>query len=132
MRTQLLANLMLTIQYLILKAYSAVLTSIIACLRCYLFSNNKNRKKKVLLLTSLTLIASFFTYNGTFLSIIPIFNGILCILGASLKNVRKYKIIYGICSAIWIYYNYMVGAYVVIISNIFEILSAIIGYKRHK
>ena len=65
-------------------------------------------------------------------AIIPIINGILCILGASMKNVRNYKIVYATCSAIWIYYNYMVGAYVVIISNVLEITSAIIGYERHK
>lgn len=132
MQMQLISNIMLTLQYLVLKANTAAFVSIIACLRCFLFSNNKNRKKKIIILILLALTSGFINYNGTFLSLIPIFNSILCILGASLKNVKKYKIVYGTCSAIWIYYNYMVGAYVVIISNIFEIISAIIGYKRHK
>lgn len=132
MQIQMISNIMFALQYIVLRAKSAAFITTIAVLRGYFFSNNRKRRAKVAFLISLALFAAIFSYNGTFLSLIPIINGILCILGASMKNVRNYKVVYATCSAIWIYYNYRVGAYIVIISNIFEIISAIIGYKRHK
>ena len=121
MKLQMISNIMFTLQYVVLKAKSAAFVGAIAVLRGSFFSNNRYRRSKVAFLVSLALFAAIFSYNS-----------ILCILGASMKNVRNYKIVYGVCSVIWIYYNYTVGAYVVIISNIFEIISAIIGYIRHK
>lgn len=132
MKLQMISNIMFTLQYVVLKAKSAAFVGAIAVLRGAFFSNNRYRRSKVAFLVSLALFAAIFSYDGTFLSLIPIMNSILCILGASMKNVRNYKVVYGICSAIWIYYNYVVGAYVVIISNIFEIISATIGYIKHK
>lgn len=132
MKIQMISNIMFTLQYIVLKAKSAAFVGAIAVLRGSFFSNNRYRRSKVAFLISLALFAAIFSYDGTFLSLIPIINSILCILGASMKNVRNYKVVYGICSAIWIYYNYTVGAYVVIISNIFEIISATIGYLKQK
>lgn len=132
MKMQMIANIMFTLQYIVLKATSAAFVGAIAILRSLFFSNNKYRRSKVAFLIALAIFAAIISYDGTFLSLIPIINSILCILGASMKNVRYYKVVYGICSAIWMYYNYMVGAYVVIISNIFEIASATIGYLKHK
>ena len=132
MQIQMISNIMFTLQYIVLNAKSAAFVAAIAILRCYFFSNNKLKIEKLTFLISLALISGIISYDGTFISLIPIINSIICILGASMKNVKNYKIIYASCSAIWIYYNYMVGAYIVIISNIFEIITAIIGYKRHK
>ena len=132
LKMQLMSNILFTFQYIVLKARSAAFVSVIAILRSIFFSNNKHRKSKVSFLISLALFAGIFSYNGTLLSLIPIMNAIFCIIGASQKDIRKYKVIYGICSTIWIYYNIRVGAYIVILSNICEIISAIIGYKRHK
>ena len=91
-----------------------------------------NKKIKIATLVTAAIIAGIFSFDGTHLSIIPIFCSIVCIFGASIKNVRYYKLVYGACSAIWIYYNICVGAYVIIIANICEIISAIIGYYRYE
>ena len=132
LKVQLLANLLYSIQYWIMNAMSASFVTLIAIFRSLFFTNENNKKIKIATLVTAAIIAGIFSFNGTHLSIIPIFCSIVCIFGASIKNVRYYKLVYGACSAIWIYYNICVGAYVIIIANISEIISAIIGYYRYE
>ena len=132
LKVQLLANLLYSIQYWIMNAMSASFVTLIAIFRSLFFTNENNKKIKIATLVTAAIIAGIFSFNGTHLSIIPIFCSIVCIFGASIKNVRYYKLVYGACSAIWIYYNICVGAYVIIIANICEIISAIIGYYRYE
>lgn len=132
LKIQLISNLLYSIQYFIMNAMSASYVTLIAIFRSIFFKNENNKKIKILLLIILALLAGLFSYNGTILSVIPIICSIICIFGASIKNVRYYKLVYGFCSAIWIYYNYQVGAFIIIIANIFEIVSAIIGYFRYE
>lgn len=132
LKVQLLANLLYSIQYWIMNAMSASFVTLIAIFRSLFFTNEKNKKIKIATLVTAAIIAGIFSFDGTHLSIIPIFCSIVCIFGASIKNVRYYKLVYGACSAIWIYYNICVGAYVIIIANICEIISAIIGYYRYE
>ena len=132
LKVQLLANLLYSIQYWIMNAMSASFVTLIAIFRSLFFTNENNKKIKIATLVTAAIIAGIFSFNGTHLSIIPIFCSIVCIFGASIKNVRYYKLVYGACSAIWLYYNICVGAYVIIIANICEIISAIIGYYRYE
>ena len=132
LKVQLLANLLYSIQYWIMNAMSASFVTLIAIFRSLFFTNENNKKIKIATLVTAAIISGIFSFNGTHLSIIPIFCSIVCIFGASIKNVRYYKLVYGACSAIWIYYNICVGAYVIIIANICEIISAIIGYYRYE
>lgn len=132
LKIQLLANLLYSVQYAIMNAMSASYVTLIAIFRSIFFKNENKKILKISTLIISALIAGFFSYNGTLLSLIPILCSIICIFGASIKNVRYYKLVYGFCSAIWIYYNYKVKAYVIILANICEIISAIIGYFRYE
>ena len=129
---QLISNFLYSVQYFIMNAMSASYVTLIAIFRSIFFRNNNKRILKISLLCSTAILVGFFSYDGTILSLIPILCSILCICGASIKNIRYYKLIYGFCSAIWIYYNYKVKAYVIILANICEIISAIIGYFRYE
>lgn len=132
LKIQLISNLLYSIQYFIMNAMSASYVTLIAIFRSIFFRNENKKLLKIISLITAALLAGFFSYNGTFLSIIPIICSIICICGASIKNVRYYKLVYGFCSAIWIYYNYQVGAFVIILANICEIFSAIVGYFRYE
>ena len=115
-----------------MNAMSAFYVTLIAIFRSIFFRNENKKLIKIFFLITAAIIAGFFSYNGTLLSLIPIVCSIICICGASIKNVRYYKLVYGFCSAIWIYYNYKVEAFVIILANICEIISAIIGYFRYE
>ena len=132
LKIQLISNFLYSLQYLVINAISASYVTLVAMLRCILFTNENNKIKKLIFLIILAIIAGLFSFDGTFLSFIPIINSIICIYGASLKNVKHYKLVYGAVSAIWIYYNFKVGATVIIIANICEIIAAIIGYFRNE
>jgi hypothetical protein len=132
LKIQLLSNLLYSLQYAIMNAMSASYVTLIAIFRSIFFKNENKKILKISILTLTAIIVGFFSYTGTLLSLLPILCSIICIFGASIKNVRYYKLVYGFCSAIWIYYNFKVGAYIIILANICEIISAIIGYFRYE
>ncbi len=133
---QMIANVFYAIQYFVLHAYTAVATSLVTVLRCILFNKYDKSRKKIpkrlsLLLIVIVLIIGIFSFDG-YLSLIPIITSISYIVGASIKNAKIYKIVFGICSFLWLYYNFKVGALVSTLGNIFEIISTIIALSRYK
>lgn len=132
MLLQMVAYCLYSVQYAVLNAFSGCFMDLIAALRCILFFKyDKNKQKIPAFLTVFVilaiLIAGSYTYNG-YLSIIPIIISIAYTVGASFKNPRIYKLIFGIAALFWLYYNIMTGAYVCIIGNTLEIFSTSIAF----
>ena len=128
---QILANIFYGLQYFLLNAISALASNIVSIIKTIVFfkfeKNNKTIPVTVLLIFEiLILISGIVTYKDIF-SIIPIFIACIYTYGTWQKNLKlTYSI--GIISAIlWIFYNFIVGAYVALIGSFIELFSSIIG-----
>ncbi len=125
---------MFFIAYLVLNAYSAVMTTFITIIELFIFHKDagENKKTSILILfviEFLLIIIGIFTYNDIY-SLIPIFIACIFTYGNFQSNL---KITYSICIAVavlWTVYNFIVGAYVSLFGNLFEFLASLIGLIR--
>ncbi len=128
LKLQIFSSMFFALQYLLLNAYSGVLMSIIVMLRNYLFQK-KVSIKKLIMIISLMLLASIFTFNGI-VSILPIIACIeysIALWQSKLKILRIAEIISCI---LYLIYNLCVFAYMGVISTIIEFIFAIIAICR--
>lgn len=133
---QLFANIFYAVQYMFLNAPAGLFPSLIAILRNLAFYLFENKKKKIpwyapTFIIILILIVAYYSYDGI-ISLIPIIIAIAYTVGQTFKNPRKFKYIFGVCSVIWIIYNFKVHAYIGVLGNIMEITSAVTAIKREK
>ena len=131
---QLFSNFCYAIQYLLLNAISAIITSIVNIAKTFIFYKNSKNNKKTSLITFITieiiiLALGIFAYESP-ISLIPIVIAMLFTYGKYQDNMKTLYIIAMIGSISWIFYNYIVGAYVSIIACIIEFVASIIGYVR--
>lgn len=124
------------LSYLLLKAYSGFYIELVEQIKDYFFYNYEKRKQKIpiillIIFISLLIIISIFTYDG-FLSLLPLFINIVYFISTYFKNPKSIRISILLMAFVWIIYNYYVGAYVIIIGNIIEIISALVSLKRFK
>lgn len=131
-----IGNILYAIQYYLLNVSEATIMNIITILRCILFYRYDKENKKIPIFYTLTIciaiiVIGFSVYTG-FFSIIPILITLLCTIGASFKNQKIFRIIFFMCSFIWIIYNSLNNAYVCIFGNILEIISSIAYFINTK
>ena len=69
-------------------------------------------------------------YCKTFLGIIPILATILYTVSTWQNNTKFLRYIFVVCSILFIFYNYVVGAYVALVGNLFEIISGVTSIIR--
>ena len=131
---QIFANLFFGLQYFALKAFSALCSSIVSLLRTIIFFKyEKETKKAPIWILSLIMISiiilGFFSFEGIY-SLIPIIIALAYTYGTWQNNLKLTYIIGIIASILWIYYNFLVGAYVSIMGSIFELLASLIGFIK--
>lgn len=131
---QLISNLLYAIQYVLLNAFSAVATNVIGGIKNLIFyfyaKDEKEIPNKFLYIYILIIVIfGVFTFNGL-ISIIPILVSILYAYAVWQDNLKVYRIITIIGSISWIIYNFLVGAYVGVAGNVFQLISAIIAFIR--
>ena len=131
---QFLANCVYVIQYFLLGALAASSMNFISALRCYIFYSKRKNNKEIsikYLIFFIVLIVFFgiVTYKN-YLSLIPILITIFYSISNWFKDAKWIRIVILITAFIWIYYNYVVGAYICIIGNIFEIISGTTALLR--
>lgn len=131
---QFIANLLYGIGYFILNVKIAFFMNIISCIRCILIYYSKNYKPKYIYLFILICLIVFlgFTNYTNVLSLIPICITLLYTISTWQNDMKIIRYCFIIAAFIWIFYNYKVGAYVVLFGNIFEIISGIVSLKRYK
>lgn len=134
LRLQNIANAFYGIEYVFLGAYSAVGMSIVSVIRGIIFySNEKNKKENskilVIVISIVIIILGILTYNQWY-SVIPIIITLIYTISTYQKNTRMIRIGYLIAAIGWIFYNYIVGAYVPMVGNIIEIISASIAIVK--
>jgi hypothetical protein len=130
---QSLANLLYSIQYFLLGAYSAFIMNFVSTFRCFIFSkvNFKKTKWISLLFCLIILFISFFFYDGL-LSLVPIVITIFYTFSSSMDDAVWNRTTVLLAAFVWIFYNYKVGAYITIVGNVFEIISGIVSVFRFK
>lgn len=131
---QIFANIFFGLQYFTLKAFSALCSSIVSLIRTIVFFKYEKQNKKapflILIVILITIsILGIFTFEGIY-SLIPIAIALAYSYGTWQNNLKLTYIIGIIASILWIYYNFLVGAYVSIIGSVFELLASLIGFIK--
>lgn len=124
------------ISYFLVGAISGGITELLELIKDIVFYNYDKNKKKIplsllLLFISLLIIIGIIAYQGIY-SIAPLIINLAYFISSYFKNPKYIRITILICAIIWIYYNFTVGTYLIIIGNIFEIISASVSLIRYK
>ena len=131
---QLLANIFYAIQYFLLGFFSTGLMNIVSAFRCFAFGINAKRNKNnsfgLLLLILFIIFVLSLIFCKTYIGLIPIFTTLLYTISSWQDNTKYLRYIFVLCSILFVFYNWIVGAYVTLIGNIFEIISGIISIIR--
>ena len=133
---QIIANIVISIQYFLLDAVTGGVVSIINIIRCWIFYiyKKKNMKPSVAFLVIFILVAiasGIWTWQNIF-SVIPIIAAIVFTYGLWQDNVKITKICTAITSGNWGIYNLIVKAYVGALQSLAEFTSSIIAIVREK
>lgn len=122
--------------YAILGAVTGCITELVEQTKNIVFIGYEKKNKEIPLIALLFFIfllflITIFTYDG-WNSVIPLIIYILYFLSSYLKNPKHIRITMIICALIWMVYNYSIGAKLMIIGNILEVVSAAVALARFK
>ena len=142
MMVQSFAHMLYAFQYALLGAISAaymdimavVISEVLSFFALYIFYKyDKNRRQVPIVLSGIIIIVTgiigYLNYTNP-LSLLPVIVAILYTIGATFKDARVYKYVFGFCAIAWLFYNLKFKAYVCVIGNIMEITSTIIALVR--
>lgn len=124
------------IVYIIKGALSGIAIEIIEGTKNLLFFKLEKDNKKIpliLLIVFLLLlvIVSIVFYSGP-LSLLPLMINIILFISTYFKNPKYIRWVMLLCGALWGIYNIYVEAFIIVIGNILEIISASISIIRFK
>ncbi len=133
---QIIANIVVALQYFLLNALTGGVVAIINTIRCIVFYYYKKKDKKpsiifLAIFVAIAIISGIATWQNIY-SIIPIIAAIVFTYGLWQDNVKITKICTAVTSGNWVIYNFVVKAYVGAIQSIAEFASAIIAIIRYK
>lgn len=131
---QLVSNILYGIQYVIWGLFSAASMNLVSIVRCYIFGQNSKKNKETpifflgIFVTAIIVLALI--NAKTFLDWIPIFAALLFTISSWQKSTRIICICCLIASVFLAFYNLIIGAYINLAGNAFEIASAAIAIFR--
>lgn len=130
------ASLCYLIVYIIKGAMSGVAIEIIEGTKNLLFVKIEKQNKKIplvvlMIFILLLIIVSVIFYNGL-LSLLPLCINIILFISTYFKNPKYIRWVMLLCGGLWGIYNIYVGAYIIVIGNVLEMVSAIISIVRFK
>lgn len=133
---QIIANLLISIQYFLLDALTGGVVSIINVIRCiiFYFYKKKNMKPSIIFLVVFIItavVSGILTWQNIF-SIIPIISAIVFTYGLWQDDIRITRICTAITAGNWSIYNIIVKAYAGAIQSVAECTSAIIAIIRYR
>ena len=123
------ANLFISLQFFLLKVYTAASMNFTTVIRSFVFYNYSKKNKLIpkywlYIFLLITYVFAIITFDG-YLSLIPIIISTMYIVTSWLRDTKWLRLFYVIAAFIWIYYNYSVKAYAILIGNIFEIITGL-------
>lgn len=131
---QLVSNILYGLQYVILGLLSAASMNLVSIVRCYIFGiDSKKNKETPIYLLGIFILAIFvlaIINCKTLLDIVPIIAALLFTISSWQKSTRIICISCLIAACFLAIYNFLVGAYINLGGNVFEITSAIIAIIR--
>lgn len=133
---QIIANILVSIQYFLLNALTGGVVAVINVIRCLIFYYYKKKDKKpsVIFLSIfivIAIISGILTWQNVF-SIIPIIATIVFTYGLWQDNVKITRICTAITAGNWTIYNVIVKAYAGALQSLAECISAIIAMIRNR
>lgn len=133
---QIIANVLVAVQYFLLNALTGAVVAIINVIRCIIFYyyKKKNKKPSIIFLTIFIIVAivsGILTCQNVF-SIIPIIATIVFTYGLWQDNVKVTRICTAITAGNWTIYNIIVKAFAGALQSVAECSSAIIAMLRNK
>ncbi len=134
--TQVFASFCYLIVYIIKGALSGVFVEILEEAKSFIFMLYEKKKKTIpisflVIFIFLLILVSVIFYNGIY-SLLPLFINIILFISSYLKNPKYMRITMLICGVLWGVYNVFVGAYIIVIGNVLEVISASISLIRFK
>ena len=134
--TQIFASLSYLIIYVIKGAWAGVAVEVLEETKDVIFIGYENKKKKIPLVILLLFIISLFVVTFIFYdgygSILPLVINIILFVSTYFKNPKWIRYVMVLCGFLWGCYNLYVGAYIILIGNALEIVSAFISIYRFK
>ena len=131
---QILANIFYAFQYIMLGLFSAGFMNIVSVFRCYVFMKDSKKNKETPFTVLLLFLFAFFIlemiYWKTLLDILPIIAAIIFTISSWQKSTTTIRVSCIFAALIFAVYNSIVGTYVALIGNIFEVTSAIVAIIR--
>ena len=134
--TQIFASLSYLIIYVIKGAWAGVAVEVLEETKDVVFIGYENKKKKIPLVILILFIISLFVVTFIFYdgygSILPLIINIILFVSTYFKNPKWIRYVMVLCGFLWGCYNFYVGAYIILIGNALEIVSAFISIYRFK
>ena len=132
---QTLSSICYMIVYAILGALSGCIIELVEQSKNLVFIGYEKKNKEIplyalLVFIFMLVIITIFTYDG-WNSAIPLAIYILYFLSSYFKNPKHIRTTMILCAMIWMVYNYTIGAKLMIIGNVLEIISAIVSLIRY-
>ena len=133
---QVFASFCYLIVYIIKGAWSGVFVEVLEEMKSIIFMKYAKEDKKIpfvilIIFIFLLVLVSIIFFDGLF-SLLPLFINIILFVSSYFKNPKYMRITMLICGALWGIYNISIGAYIIVIGNILEIVSASISLIRFK
>ena len=134
--TQIGASLCYLIVYVIKGAWSGVAIEILEELKNVIFIKIEKHNKKIpifvlaIFLLSLVIVSMIF-YDGLF-SLLPLAINLLLFTSTYFKNPKAIRYTMLLAGIMWAIYNISISAYIILIGNLLEVISAIISIIRFK
>lgn len=131
-----LANIVVSIQFLLLNAITGAVVSVINTIRCIIFYYYKKKDRKpsliVLLIFEIVAVVSGIISWQNLWSVIPIIVTVIYTYGLWQDNVKVIRITTAVAGFGWAVYDIIVMAYVGAIQETSQLISAIIALIRNK
>lgn len=134
--TQIGASICYLIVYVIKGAWSGVAIEILEELKNVIFIKIEKHNKKIpifvlaIFLLSLVIVSIIF-YDGLF-SLLPLAINLLLFTSTYFKNPKAIRYAMLFAGIMWAIYNISISAYIILIGNLLEVISAIISIIRFK
>lgn len=134
--TQIFASFCYLAVYIIKGAMSGVAVEILEELKDIFFIKYEEQDKKIpvfiLVIFIILLVGVSVIFYDGILSLLPLVINIFLFVSTYFKNPNYIRWMMAICGILWGIYNIYVGAYIIVIGNILEIVSALVAIKRFK
>lgn len=134
--TQIFASLCYLIVYVYKGAWSGVSIEVLEESKDIIFINYEKKNKNIpmgalVVFIGLLILCSIIFYDGA-LSLLPLVINILLFTSTYFKNPKYIRYVMLVSGILWGVYNLYLGAYIILVGNILEVISAIYSIYRYK